>query len=364
MWHPLTGNLPLQEGGQSPEPLAIQPYNRAQQRPGGGETAAAQRAGRTAWRWVQQAGADRAVVPATYRGAPMVLQQGINPNQALLLNSLRRLLQVSPQMEQELKRWCAEPLADSLAAGLRGAAAANASAPDRGAGTDRRLRREAPNLGAQFAQLVKELRSEYFAAITLCAERLAAELAKMPATSVVQLLRRDGVFASTQQLSGAVSRPRWRAVCLLWAVPTAAFKLAWPVGGCPSCSVASGTYNPCPSPASISLTYTAPPCNSCPAALPTYPPPQLMRIMEEVEKLLHWLSNVLDNRVFVALTRGLWDLTSKDVLDYTEDLREGRGGQRVGGRRGEAGGARQCCLERAVGRGLCVCCRSTQHVGR
>ncbi len=54
-----------------------------------------------------------------------------------------------------------------------------------------------------------------------------------------------------------------------------------------------------------------------------------MRIMEEVEKLLHWLSNVLENRVFVALTRGLWDLTSKDVLDYTEDLREGRGGQRV-----------------------------------
>ncbi len=52
--------------------------------------------------------------------------------------------------------------------------------------------------------------------------------------------------------------------------------------------------------------------------------------MEEVEKLLHWLSNVLDNRVFVALTRGLWDLTSKDVLDYTEDLREG-GGQKVCG---------------------------------
>jgi hypothetical protein len=65
-----------------------------------------------------------------------------------------------------------------------------------------------------------------------------------------------------------------------------------------------------------------------------------MRIMEEVEKLLHWLSIVLDNRVFVALTRGLWDLTSKDVLDYTEDLREGGGGgQRVrawGGLHGQA----------------------------
>ena len=129
----------------------------------------------------------------------MVLQQGINPNQALLLNSLRRLLQVSPQMEQELKRWCAEPVADSTA-GLRPGADRPGAAH-----ADRRLHREAPNLGAQFAQLVKELRSEYFAAITLCAERLASELSKMPATSAVQLLRRDGVFATTQQLSGAVS---------------------------------------------------------------------------------------------------------------------------------------------------------------
>ena len=48
---------------------------------------------------------------------------------------------------------------------------------------------------------------------------------------------------------------------------------------------------------------------------------QLVRIMEEVEKLLHWLSNVLDGRVFVALCRGLWDLTSKDVL-----VGGGRGG--------------------------------------
>lgn len=181
-----------QEGGQSPEPLAIQPYNGGAQPRSG--TAA--RGGRTAWRWVQAPGAERIVVPATYRGAPLVLQQGINPNQALLLNSLRRLLQVSPQLEQELKRWCAEPLGDSmLAADRQGAGAAD----------HRRLHREAPDLGAQFAQLVKELRSEYFAAITLCAERLAAELAKSPATSVVQLLRRDGVFASTQQLSAAVS---------------------------------------------------------------------------------------------------------------------------------------------------------------
>ena len=55
--------------------------------------------------------------------------------------------------------------------------------------------------------------------------------------------------------------------------------------------------------------------------------------MEEVEKLLHWLSNVLDGRVFVALCRGLWDLTAKDVLDYTEDLREGGGAAGAGTQR-------------------------------
>lgn len=217
---PLLAFLPcfVQEGGQSPDPLAIQTY-RAQQR-GGSDPAAAQRAGRTAWRWVVQAGGERAVpIPATYRGAPMVLQQGINPNQALLLNSLRRLLQVSPQMEQELKRWCAEPLADSMAAGLRSAATAagpggSSAGADRSGASSGRLHREAPNLGAQFAQLVKELRSEYFAAITLCAERLAAELAKMPVTSVVQLLRRDGVFASTQQLSASVSAAAVASACV------------------------------------------------------------------------------------------------------------------------------------------------------
>lgn len=62
--------------------------------------------------------------------------------------------------------------------------------------------------------------------------------------------------------------------------------------------------------------------------------------MEELERLLHWLSSSLDTRVYVAVTRGLWDLTSKDVLEYAEDLQEGGGGQRVrpgAGGRGEGG---------------------------
>ena len=69
-----------------------------------------------------------------------------------------------------------------------------------------------------------------------------------------------------------------------------------------------------------------------PAPAPWLPArlPQLAGVMEELQKLLQWLSSTLDNRVFVALTRGLWDLASKDVLQYAEDLTEGEGHQ-VGG---------------------------------
>lgn len=77
-----------------------------------------------------------------------------------------------------------------------------------------RIARDAPDLGAQSAQLVKELRSEYFAAITLCAERLAAELAANPATSTLLLLRRDGLTAHPSQLQSAVG---WLLRCV-WAL--------------------------------------------------------------------------------------------------------------------------------------------------
>ncbi len=47
-----------------------------------------------------------------------------------------------------------------------------------------------------------------------------------------------------------------------------------------------------------------------------------------MERLLTWLAAALDGRVFVALTRGLWDLAARDVLTYAEELQEG-GGQQV-----------------------------------
>lgn len=67
-----------------------------------------------------------------------------------------------------------------------------------------RIARDAPNLGAQFAQMVKELRSEYFAAITLCAEKLAHTLAGTQPTSVVLILRNHGLVAQSAQIQHAV----------------------------------------------------------------------------------------------------------------------------------------------------------------
>ena len=113
------GLMQTKDGPPAPPPagaLAMQPYY--MQRPPASASPAsdyspAPRGGRTAWRWVSAG--DRVMVPATFRGAPACLQQGINPNQALLLNSLRRLLAVSPQLEHLLNRWCGGVMIQSTA---------------------------------------------------------------------------------------------------------------------------------------------------------------------------------------------------------------------------------------------------------
>ena len=50
-----------------------------------------------------------------------------------------------------------------------------------------------PHLGAQFAQLVKELRSEYAAAVTACAERIAGALFQRPGYSINATLHCHGI---------------------------------------------------------------------------------------------------------------------------------------------------------------------------
>ena len=36
------------------------------------------------------------------------------------------------------------------------------------------------------------------------------------------------------------------------------------------------------------------------------------------------LTRSLDSRVYVALGRGLWDFTAKEIFDYVEGLQEGK----------------------------------------
>ena len=41
-----------------------------------------------------------------------------------------------------------------------------------------------------------------------------------------------------------------------------------------------------------------------------------------MEDVLGGLTRTLDGRVYVALARGLWDLTAKEIFDYVEGLQE------------------------------------------
>ena len=47
-------------------------------------------------------------------------------------------------------------------------------------------------------------------------------------------------------------------------------------------------------------------------------------MLEAVEEVVLGLTRLLDARVYVALGRGLWDFTAKDVYDYVESLQEDR----------------------------------------
>ncbi|KAL3142941.1 hypothetical protein ABBQ38_003227 [Trebouxia sp. C0009 RCD-2024] len=176
---------------------------------------------------------------------------GVLPFEAILLNSLRRLLTVVPQTEHTLSRWCGShsgqrpgsPNAGPPSPGRDGTHAPGALTHD-GPG---------PHLGAQFAQLVKELRSEYAAAVTACAERIAGALFQRPGYSINATLHRHGI---------------------------------------------SGT--------------------------PTIMQQQVGPVLEAMEDILAALLRSLDGRVYVAVGRGLWDFTSKDIYDYVDSLQEGK----------------------------------------
>lgn len=51
---------------------------------------------------------------------------------------------------------------------------------------------------------------------------------------------------------------------------------------------------------------------------------QVGPVLEAMEEVVLALTRALDGRVYVALGRGLWDFTAKEVFDYVESLQEGQ----------------------------------------
>lgn len=50
-------------------------------------------------------------------------------------------------------------------------------------------------------------------------------------------------------------------------------------------------------------------------------------MLEAMEEVILGLTRTLDGRVYVALGRGLWDFTAKEIFDYVESLQEGKESQ-------------------------------------
>ncbi|KAK9806759.1 hypothetical protein WJX72_001747 [[Myrmecia] bisecta] len=186
-------------------------------------------------------------VPVGPNAPPGGARTNIMPHEAVLLNSLRRLLTVVPQTESLLSRWAGGP------AGPPGTPPLGQASPATGHERQMEEPAEGPHLGAQFAQLVKELRSEYAAAVTNCAERIATALFVSQGRSIHAILQRYGL---------------------------------------------TGT--------------------------PAIMQQQVGPVLEAMEDVLVALTRSLDGRVYVALGRGLWDFTAKDIYDYTEALQEGK----------------------------------------
>ncbi|CAL8462927.1 g2461 [Coccomyxa elongata] len=182
------------------------------------------------------------------------------PHEAVLLNSLRKLLSVVPQTEHTIAKWAggvaAAPPTPSSSAPPGSPLRQGAREPT-GLGTERMPSgSDGPELGAQFAQLVKELRSEYAGAVTACAARIAQGVFGPSGRSILRILEQHGI---------------------------------------------TGT--------------------------PTLMQQQVGPVLEAMEEVILGLTRTLDGRVYVALGRGLWDFTAKEIFDYVESLQEGKESQ-------------------------------------
>ncbi|KAK9868824.1 hypothetical protein WJX84_006782 [Apatococcus fuscideae] len=194
--------------------------------------------------------------PSLWRFKPGAPGPGANtgsvlPHEAVLLNSLRRMLTVVPQIEHTIGRWYGKGAQNShpSAGGNTVPTSPVTGGPAPTADWD------GPPLGVQFAQLVKELRSEYGAAVTLAAERIAT-----------------AVFSGGRSINGILQRH--------------------------------------------GLTGT-----------PAIMQQQVEPVLQAMEDVLGSLTQTLDGRVYVAMGRGLWDFTAREIYEYADELAESKENQ-------------------------------------
>jgi hypothetical protein len=159
--------------------------------PGGGGGA------RVAWRSAPAPGGAPGAA-AAFAGTPAALRRGLAPEHALLLNSLRGLLVAAPRLEAQLGRWPGAGAAPAVSAAGLAAGAAERLAAAAG--------QAAPELGAHWAQLARELRTTYSAPMTLCAEALAAVLAADPPSALAATLRREALATAPAALERRLCR--------------------------------------------------------------------------------------------------------------------------------------------------------------
>lgn len=192
----------------------------------------------------------RAIIGAVSRqcGMTRVL---LMVREAVLLNSMKRLMVAVPNYEGQIRSWSG------------GAAMPPPGPPHPQAPTQPGYEDVAPNVGAQFAMVVKELRTEYAAAVASTAERMSNTLCSHPSSSLKVLL----------------SQPKLSA---------------------------AGPTNPSPMQQNAAMEAALRP---------------LMGVLQDA---LGALKGALDSRVFVAMGRGLWDFVGRELYEFVECLQEGQ----------------------------------------
>jgi len=153
---------------------------------------------RISWRWNLEL-----PKPKDNNSIPLAVRKGTNLYQVLLLNTLRRLLTVVPQIEKMLLQWSQEtPCSDSIRH-VNGIDELVNRSHVKAFG---RVAADDEDMGAKWAQLVKELRTEYYACITLTAESIHKVLTSSKLTSIGAILRRDGLQAHNDAITRRTRR--------------------------------------------------------------------------------------------------------------------------------------------------------------